>query len=362
MTRSAPGRSPSMRPEEPSSSTSAAAIAAMLPGVRRARPFDFPLVLEPVAGELKDNQSAFIPWCRDNMNHLTQLLDHAGAVLFRGFASKHPDAFAAFATLLPAHKGRYAAGTTPRSAFDTNVYETTEVLAPYRICLHQEKSYMKDYPARIAFYCREAARRGGETIIGDMRRLLAELPPALVERFLAKRILYRRNFVANGEGVDAGFAPLKLLHRSWEEAFSTSDEVEVESLCRAAQADFEWQQDGSLTVAYLADAIITHPRSGARAWFNQAASLHMNERVLGQAFAEVQRHYADGKVLPYDIRYGDGSPLTLDDLLPVYEAMERVTVSRPWRQGDILLLDNISVAHGRNPYEGRRDVRVALFD
>jgi alpha-ketoglutarate-dependent taurine dioxygenase len=360
--RSAPGRSPSMRTEEPSSPNSAAAIAAMLPGVRLARPSDFPFVLEPVASELKDNQSAFIPWCRDNMNHLTHLLDHAGAVLFRGFASRHPDAFAAFATLLPAHRGGYVAGTAPRSAFDTNVYEATQVPAPYRIWLHQEKSYMKDYPARIAFYCREAARSGGETIIGDMRQLLAELPPALVERFAEKRILYRRNFVANGERVDSGFAPLRLLHRNWAEAFSTADEVEVERLCRAAQADFEWQPDGSLTVAYLADAIIAHPRSGARVWFNQAASLHMNERVLGPAFAEVQRHYAGGKVLPYDIRYGDGSPVTLDDLLPVYEAMERVTVSRPWREGDILLLDNISVAHGRNPYEGRRDVRVALFD
>jgi alpha-ketoglutarate-dependent taurine dioxygenase len=359
MMHSAP-ESPSMRSEEPLSSV--AAIAALLPGVRLARPFDFPLVIEPVEGELKDDQNAFIGWCRNNMNHLTDLLDRAGAILFRGFASTDPAAFAAFATLLPAHRGGYVAGTAPRSAFNTNVYEATQVPAPYQIWLHQEKSYMKDYPARIAFYCHEVARSGGETIIGDMRQLLAELPPALVERFNAKGILYRRNFVANGESVNPAFAPIKLLHRSWAEAFSTSDEVEVERLCRAAQADFEWLPDGSLTVAYLADAIITHPRSGAHVWFNQAASLHMNERVLGPAFAEVQRHYAGGKVLPYDIRYGDGSPVTLDDLLPVYEAMERVTVSRPWRVGEILLLDNISIAHGRNPYEGRRDVRVALFD
>jgi alpha-ketoglutarate-dependent taurine dioxygenase len=359
MTRSATDRSASTRSDEASSS--AAAIAARLPGVRLA-PSDFPLVLEPVADELKHDQNAFIDWCRDNMAALARLLDHAGAVLFCGFASARPEAFAAFARLLPAHRGGYVAGTAPRSAFDTNVYEATQVPAPYRIWLHQEKSYMKDYPARIAFYCHEAAQRGGETIIGDMRRLLAELPPVLVERFLARRILYRRNFLANGARPDSEFAPLKLLHRSWAQAFSTTDEAEVERLCRAAQADFEWEADGSLTVAYLADAVIAHPRSGQSVWFNQAASLHMNERVLGPAFAEIARHYAGGKTLPYDIRYGDGSPVTLDDLIPVYEAMERVTVSRPWQQGEILLLDNISVAHGRNPYEGRRDVRVALFD
>lgn len=33
-----------------------------------------------------------------------------------------------------------------------------------------------------------------------------------------------------------------------------------------------------------------------------------------------------------------------------------------WREGDILLLDDIAVAHGRNPFEAWRDVRVALFD
>ena len=91
---------------------------------------------------------------------------------------------------------------------------------------------------------------------------------------------------------------------------------------------------------------------------NQAAS----RSSLTAAFAEFQRQYAGGKLPPFDVRYGDGSPVTLDELLPVYEAMERLTVSRPWREGDILLLDNVAVAHGRNPYEGRRDVRVALFD
>ncbi len=41
--------------------------------------------------------------------------------------------------------------------------------------------------------------------------------------------------------------------------------------------------------------------------------------------------------------------------------MDPLIVAFPWSAGDVMVLDNFRVAHGRNRYEGHRDVQVALL-
>jgi len=38
----------------------------------------------------------------------------------------------------------------------------------------------------------------------------------------------------------------------------------------------------------------------------------------------------------------------------------RHTVREPWQPGDVLVVDNLRMAHSREPYEGRREVVVAF--
>ena len=43
----------------------------------------------------------------------------------------------------------------------------------------------------------------------------------------------------------------------------------------------------------------------------------------------------------------------------VYEAN---TAREPWQAGDLLLVDNVRTAHSREPFEGPREVLVAMAD
>lgn len=49
----------------------------------------------------------------------------------------------------------------------------------------------------------------------------------------------------------------------------------------------------------------------------------------------------------------------VEAILTVYR---QVQVSFPWQRGDVLMLDNLLVAHSRNPFVGPRKIIVAMAD
>ena len=44
------------------------------------------------------------------------------------------------------------------------------------------------------------------------------------------------------------------------------------------------------------------------------------------------------------------------------EVYETNTVRQPWQAGDVMLVDNVRTAHSREPFEGPREVLVAMAD
>jgi alpha-ketoglutarate-dependent taurine dioxygenase len=66
--------------------------------------------------------------------------------------------------------------------------------------------------------------------------------------------------------------------------------------------------------------------------------------------------------LPYNTYYGDGTPIEPEVVEQIQAAYRAEMVVFPWEPGDVLLLDNLTVAHGRRPYTGERQVVVAMAE
>ena len=66
--------------------------------------------------------------------------------------------------------------------------------------------------------------------------------------------------------------------------------------------------------------------------------------------------------LPYSTRYGDGTPIPDDVAEHLRAAYAAEKTLFRWEKGDLMLLDNMSVAHAREPFEGDREVVVAMTD
>ncbi len=69
-----------------------------------------------------------------------------------------------------------------------------------------------------------------------------------------------------------------------------------------------------------------------------------------------------GDDLPRNCTYGDGSPIADSTVAALIEASRKREFGVDWQPGDLVLLNNARVAHGRRPYRGVRNIMVALGD
>jgi alpha-ketoglutarate-dependent taurine dioxygenase len=268
-------------------------------------------------------------------------------VLFRGFSVRSIPDFEAFVRLVTPELLDYTFGSTPRSHLQSRIYTSTEYPAHQHIPLHNEQSYTLEWPLKIWFHCAQAAPEGGSTPLADSREVLRRIPAAIRERFTAKRVMYVRNY---GNGLDV----------PWQKVFGTSDRAEVERFCRQAGIACEWKPDGELRTRQVCQAVATHPRTGEAVWFNQAHLFHVSN--LDPAAREALLAVFAEEDLPRNALYGDGSPIEPEALEAIRGAYAQASVEFAWREGDVLLVDNMLVAHGRAPFRGPRKVLVAMAE
>lgn len=317
-----------------------AAVSATPASLVRASGAGLPLVLEP---SLKGVD--LTAWAASCGEEIEARLQAHGGLLFRGFEVGGVETFERFMRITSGALLEYTYGSTPRTSVGGGVYTSTEYPAHLPIPLHNEMSYSRSWPARVGFYCRRPAERGGETPIADSRRVLALISPPVREAFASRGVMYVRNY---GEGLDL----------NWEQVFKTESRAEVEEFCRRAGIEFEWKGGGRLRTKQVCQALTRHPRTDEEVWFNQAHLFHVSaleadvrERLLSQ-FKEED--------LPRNAYYGDGVPIDEAALAEVRAAYAGASVKFDWAEDDILLLDNVLAAHGREPYGGARSILVGM--
>lgn len=341
-----------------------AATAASFDDVVVSTPYapgdGFPLFVQPRNPALRDDRAAFGAWFRDNKERFDEMLAWAGAIVFRGFPLSDTASFGDLIGHYDSPRFGYAGGSSPRRNLQGRVFESTYTPPDQVIMLHQEMAYLPNWPSRIAFFCRIPAVTGGETFIADMRRVTKALDPALVAEVARRGVRYRRNF--REASLSTGDSWLDAVHRSWQDAFGTTDRGEALAACEAMGLKAEWLGDGSLDTVYGAPGLISHPRSGERLWFNHFATKTICVESIGQMrYDNYEAYYGPDKARPYDTTFGDGTRISGEQMKELYRVLRQCRIGFAWSQGDLMLLDNYITAHGRNEYTGLRDVQVALL-
>ena len=310
---------------------------------------NMPARIAPADGT-EESPGALAAWIRANREAIEARLHDEGAMLARGFHVDTPEAFSTVATALRPELMRYVGGDSPRSQVSDRVYTSTAFPPRMAIGLHNELSYSRAWPRRLFFCCTVAARSGGETPIADSRRVLAAMRPSVRDRFARLGVIYRqhlRDINVAGPG------------KSWQETFETVNRAEVEHICRDQDMVIGWTERGLRTSLHN-PGVLAHPVTGETCWFNQADLWHADfDTVKAQEHQSSSRESSD-EAFGCHALYGDGSEIPTADLQAIREAYDSAKVMFPWSAGDVLILDNILMMHGRQPFEGERQVLVAM--
>lgn len=282
--------------------------------------------------------------------HAAALIRH-GALLFRGWGVAGLDDFAAFVRAFSggAPPFGYAGGASPRRALaEAGLYSSTEYPAAMTLGLHNELSYAAAWPSHLFFFCAVAPEAGGATTLGDSRRILAALDPALVEEFRARRLLYTRTL-----------SPAAGSLYGWPDALETADPAEAEARCRRIGTTVEWRAGGVLRLRQVRPATAFHPRTGEEVWFNQADGFHPSA-LSPAAYAEQLALCGGEEDFRLNVTFADGGAIDPAALAHIRAVLAAETVPHRWRQGDVLVLDNMLAAHGRAPFAGPRAIALAM--
>jgi hypothetical protein len=285
-------------------------------------------------------------WYGDHEQQILSDLYGHGAVLFRGFRVLGQNDFEQFVRVAIPETAAYVEGATPRTKLTKGIYTSTEFPADQEIAPHNELSYVVHPPARIAFCCLIAPRQGGQTPLVDVGRVYARVDPALIREFEARGgWLLRRNY-------DGDFGP------TLQKSFGTDSLDEIKAYCERANIRLEIGAGGRLATEQVRAVVHRHPRTGEPVWFNHVAFWHPS--TLPASVRASLNEIFSVREFPYSTYFGDGAPIPDTHIAALQQAYRDEEVKFAWRPGDVLLLDNWRVAHGRKPFAGERKVIVAM--
>lgn len=306
-------------------------------------------MLLPFVIPLNQSQSEnFITFYNENRVMIEKKLLKYGAVKFQNVPVKTLDDFQQITNSISDKFINYIDGNSPRTKLTSNVYTSTEYDKSQVITMHNELSYSPLWPNQLYFTCLDVSETGGETLLADSREILSAMDKEIVEEVTRKGVKYIRNLHGG-----MGMGP------SWQETFETEDKKQVEQYCGNNGVDYKWNDYDSLSIIYATKGIIRHRDSNESVWFNQINQFHPSQ-LETDLYDALKLMYDHPSEFPTYVKFGDDTLISEEIVTEINKTIETVTIYPVWELNELLIVDNETVAHGRNAYTGDRKVLVSM--
>jgi alpha-ketoglutarate-dependent taurine dioxygenase len=303
----------------------------------------FPLVIE--AEDRSAASSSMYDWLEKKHQIILDQSSRNGAVLFRGFPIESDTDFDKFVDGFKLKNFTYSdsLSNAVRRNRTAKVFTANEAPPSVSIYLHHEMAQTPVFPSRLFFFCETAPETGGATPLCRSDILFQQLQlvaPDFVHSCLSLGVRYS-NVMPFVEDLESGQG------RSWGSTLGVKSKAEAEAKLLALGYQWQWLRDDDLQVTTPALPAARELDDGRTVFFNQ----------LVAAFRGWSDKRNQGEKSIY---FGDGSDISEKDMAITIELSDKLTFDLEWKAGDVALVDNFVVMHGRRPYEGRRSILASL--
>lgn len=306
---------------------------------------DFPLLVIPNE-ELKNaSKAAFLNWISENKAELHQrLIDH-GAILLRGFPLESAAEFEQMLDNTDYINMPYVGGAAPREQVTASrIVTANESPATEKIPFHHEMAQVPTPPGYIFFYCETASPKGGATSIlhsGEICKSLFDLNPNFAKKIEQDGVRYVRVMPAVTDNTSA-------IGRSWKDTFQVSTKEDAEAKMQEAGMSWEWLENGDVrTQTKTLSAIRFDEETEQKVFFNSVVAVYTgwnDSRNSGKTAVET----------------GQGELMDDATIQALVAQMDDKCVNFKWQNGDVLWVNNHTVLHARQPFEGDRRILASI--
>lgn len=273
-----------------------------------------------------------------------------GGLLLRGFDIRTPEQFRQFAGQFLSKRYTYFGGTSKRSEVVDRVYNTTDAPPDVLIDQHLESTHTPRPPRFVLFHCQVAPRTGGETTLASFAELAARLPNDLLDELRDQKVAYIKTLM-DGNRPLYRWLPRRAtqsLALTWQEATGAVTQSEAIDLLEEEGYEVTKLPKGSVRTCFVRPVLEPHPVLGNLVW------------RLSSAMTRPLPRYAQGlqwamrDTVGIDYRLATGARFDARIARVVRRVIDNIRFSFRWQPGDLLLLDNEQMSHGRNRFTGER--------
>ncbi|WP_298911734.1 TauD/TfdA family dioxygenase [uncultured Nostoc sp.] len=247
-----------------------------------------------------------------------------GILLFRGF-DVDTDTFKAFTNLLSIDFINSAGGAFTRRVIngDQTLLSVNDFKS--EIKLHGEMYYQQNIPLMLWFFCANPPLKDGETTVCDGRQFFNEISSSTKELFSKKKLKFT----------------VRISKEDWQKKYQTNNLNTLQEMCQKNNTHLTVNNDQSIILEYISSAIIPSRCGKYQVFIN---SLLPTKQLS-----------------PKILKFEDDSEIPEEVVSELNEIAEKITTEISWQKGDILMIDNTRILHGRRGFaDDQRDIYIRL--
>ncbi|XP_071713868.1 clavaminate synthase-like protein At3g21360 [Rutidosis leptorrhynchoides] len=299
----------------------------------------FPVILSPKPNTSSNSISdaklcSFEEAIKAEKQWLESLLVKCGVILFRDFPVTSPSEFNDVVEAFGFPEMEYVGGRAPRTQVVGRVYTANESPPENRIQFHHEMAYVRDVPSKLFLFCEVEPGSGGQTPI-VLSHIIYEKMKAKHPEFIAKLEEHGLTYtVIMSDESDLSY----IAGRGWKPAYMTDDKKIAEERAAKQGAKLEWIEGNAAKVTTgPLPAFKFDKQSQHKTWFNNI--VNTNTRPM------------NGNIDDHDtyVELGNGELVPDHIVNDCLKFMDEECVVIPWKKGDVMLINNLTVLHGRQP-------------
>lgn len=255
---------------------------------------------------------------------IISLFKSNGILLFRGF-DVDTGIFKEFTNFLSIDFINYAGG-----AFSRRVINGDQTLLSVNdfkseIKLHGEMYYQQNIPLMLWFFCANPPLEDGETTVCDGRQFFNEISSSTKELFSKNKLKFT----------------VRISKEDWQKKYQTNNLNTLEEMCQKNNTHLTVNDDQSILLEYISSAIIPSRCGKYQVFINSLLpTKQLNSKIL---------------------KFEDNSEIPEEVVSELNEIAEKITTEISWQKGDILMIDNTRILHGRRGFaDDQRDIYIRL--